>query len=234
MKFSRYAIYYAPPPKAEWARFATGWLGWDMQAGQGAGHPHLPDLPMPLADITRSPRKYGLHATLKPPFRLADGMSQDNLETACADLCRTLGPLTLEPLRLTRLGRFLALCPPASLGLSELAAACVRDLDRLRAPPSQAELDRRRAANLTSRQEANLIAWGYPHVLEDFRFHVTLTGRLAKPDLSAVQKVLQRNLTPLLPTSFTVSDLALTGEDADGRFHLVRRFQLSGCHASPV
>jgi len=228
MTYNRYAIYYVPPPKAEWARFATSWLGWDMEVGQGAEHPHLPDLPMPLADITRSPHKYGLHGTLKPPFRLADGVSQGDLESACADLGRTFVPLTLGPMRLTRLGRFLALCPSVSAGLSELAAACVRDLDPLRAPPSQGELERRRAANLTSSQEENLIAWGYPHVLEDFRFHLTLTDRLAKPDLNAVQKVLEHTLTPLLPLDLTVSDLALTGEDAEGRFHLLRRFGLSG------
>ena len=28
------------------------------------------------------------------------------------------------------------------------------------------------------RQDANLLRWGYPYVLEDFRFHMTLTERL--------------------------------------------------------
>ncbi len=225
MEFARYAIYYAPPPDADWVRYATRWLGWDMQAGVTVDHP---DLPSPLADITRAPRKYGLHATLKPPFRLADGTDRDGLESAVAGLSRTLAPLTLGPMRLTRLGRFLALCPTPSKELSAMAAACVRNLDHLRQPFMQTELVRRRASNLTAQQEENLMNWGYPHVLEDFRFHITLTGRLAKPDLNAVQAVLESSLCPLLQPKLTIADLALTGEDNKGRFHLLHRFALSG------
>ncbi len=40
------------------------------------------------------------------------------------------------------------------------------------------ELQRRRAANLTPRQEFLLMHWGYPYVLDEFRFHMTLTRRL--------------------------------------------------------
>jgi len=198
MTFSRYAIYYAPPPDAAWVRFATSLLGWDMQAGQTVDHPHLPDLPLPPSEFTRAPARYGLHATLKPPFHLAAGADQNDLETACADLCRSLSPLSLGRLHLTRMGRFLALCPAPSAQLSTLAAACVRDLDPWRRPATQAEQDRRRNASLTSRQEANLMTWGYPYVQEDFRFHITLTGRLPKPELELVQSALGRALTPLL------------------------------------
>lgn len=232
MNFTRYAIYYVPPAEAAWARFATSWLGWDMQAGQAVDHPSLPDLPVPLAEITRAARKYGLHATLKPPFRLAAGAKPADLEIACADLARSLAPLSLAPLRLTRLGRFLALCPATSVelsaGLSGLAASCVRGPDHLRAPQTPAERDRHRTGSLTTRQEANLTTWGYPYVLDDFRFHITLTGRLSGSELSAVQSVLEQSLMPLLPQDVMLADLALTGEDAQGRFHLLRRFVLSG------
>lgn len=228
MRFNRYAIFHAPPPEAPWVQFATSWLGWDMQAGQDVAQPHLPGLTVPLAEVTDAPRRYGLHGTLKAPFRLAPGSSQSDLVSACAALCRRLSPLPLGALRLTRLGRFLALCPSPSPELSALAAACVRQLDPLRAPLSQDEMDRRRPTSLTPRQLANLQSWGYPHVLEDFRFHITLTGRLSKPDLTAVEAALEQSLMPLMPHQTMLGDLALAGEDAQGRFHLLRRFELSG------
>jgi len=228
MTFTRYALYYAPPADAGWTRFATKWLGWDMQAGQTRDHPTLPDLPLPIGEITTAPRKYGLHATIKPPFRLAPGTTRAALEKACADLCQTQPTFPLGPLRLTPLGRFLALCPLASPALSEFAARCVRDLDRFRAPLTPEQLTRRRAARLSPRQEANLMTWGYPDVLDDFRFHITLTGRLPKPDLPGVQRVLEQVLMPLIPPEMTFGDLTLTGEDVNGRFHLLRRFPLQG------
>jgi putative phosphonate metabolism protein len=228
MTFTRYALYYAPPPDAPWAQYATSWLGWDMQARQSVAQLQL-DLPLPIAEISKSPRKYGLHATLKPPFRLATGVTRADLESACAELCANLPPLQLENLRLTRMGRFLALCPAEkSPELSALAGNCVRGLDSFRAPFSSDELADRRAAQLSPRQMTNLDTWGYPYVLEDFRFHITLTGRLAKPDLNAVHAVLDRTLTPLLPRRQSITDLALVGEDSEGRFHLLRRFELSG------
>jgi len=228
MKFTRYAIYYAPDRGADWVDFATQWLGWDMQTGQEVKQPHLPDLGLSLADITQAPRKYGLHGTLKPPFRLASGFDQSALEAAVASLCQSLCPVSLGPLRLTRLGRFLALCPASSAPLSAFGASCVTELDHLRARATQQEVERRSNAKLTTRQHANLLNWGYPYVLDEFRFHITLTGRLAKPDLEAAQNVLEGLLTPLLPGQETISNLVLAGEDAQGYFHLIRRFSLSG------
>jgi len=225
MKFTRYAIYYAPAPKAEWATFATSWLGWDMRAGRPVEHPQIPDIS--VSQITRTPRKYGLHATLKPPFRLADGITQSDLEAACHTLSQRLSPVSLGQLQLTRMGRFLALCQPSSPELSRFAGACVCDLDHLRAPLTPEELARRRKARLTQRQEGNLTTWGYPYVLDDFRFHVTLTGRLSDPDLKTVQSVLDHKLVPLLPLETVITDLALTGEDEAGCLHLLHRFDLS-------
>jgi len=227
MKFTRYAIYYAPDQDTDWVEFATSWLGWDMQTGQKVKQPHLPDLGLPLADIIQVPRRYGLHATLKPPFRLAFGFDKNALENALAGLSQSLCPVSLGPLRLTQLGRFLALCPPSSTPLSALATACVTELDHLRASPTQQEIERRSKAKLSTRQQSNLLKWGYPHVLDDFRFHITLTGRLQKPDLETVQIALDRLLAPLLPQQETISSLVLAGEDQQGYFHLIRRFALS-------
>lgn len=227
MTFTRYAIYFAPPAEAAWTQHATRWLGWDMEAGAEVAHP--PADGVDVASVTQVPRKYGLHATMKPPFRLRDGQTIAALQEACATLAARRAPVTLDGLQIARLGRFLALCPTGDTGaLNALAAACVQELDSFRAPASESEVTRRRAAGLTPEQDDNLLQWGYPYVLDAFRFHITLSGKLDKPTLASVQDVLQRDLVPLLPAPFTISDLALVGEAGDGRFHLIHRYALSG------
>ncbi|KIC20265.1 DUF1045 domain-containing protein [Leisingera sp. ANG-Vp] len=227
MTFTRYAIYYAPPANAEWSRFGASWLGWDMETGTELPHPEIAGLD--IAAITEVPRKYGLHATMKPPMRLAEGQTQAALETACAALAAAQKPVTLDSLHLARLGRFLALRPTGDqAALNTLASACVTELDPYRSPAPAAELERRRAAGLTPEQDSNLTRWGYPYVLDQFRFHITLTGKLPKPELPAVEAALTEHLIPLLPAPFAITDLALMGEAADGRFHLIHRYALSG------
>ena len=229
MDFNRFAVYYAPPAEAAWGGFATRWLGWDMETGAEAPQPDIPGLPLPTAEITATPRKYGAHATIKPPFRLAEGMTREGLEAACATFCATQAPLHMEGLTLARLGRFLALRPVGdTAALDALAASVVAALDRFRAPAPEAELARRRAAGLSPAQEENLARWGYPYVMGEFRFHITLSGKLPKPALGAVEAALARDLAPLLPSPFEIGDLALVGEDAAGRFHLIHRYALSG------
>ncbi|WP_170327020.1 DUF1045 domain-containing protein [Ruegeria arenilitoris] len=227
MTFTRYAIYFAPPAEAEWTKFATSWLGWDMETGEGVAHPTVDGVDVEA--VTQVPRKYGLHATMKPPFRLRDGQSIEALTEACARLAQVQPPVTLDGLEIARLGRFLALRPLGDeAALNTLAAACVRDLDSFRSPAPEAELERRRAAGLSPEQDANLVQWGYPYVMEAFRFHITLSGKLDKPTLATVQAALQSKLVPLLPKPFPITDLALIGEAEDGRFHLIHRYALSG------
>ncbi|WP_170416969.1 DUF1045 domain-containing protein [Ruegeria atlantica] len=226
MTFTRYAIYFAPPAQADWTRFATRWLGWDMEAGAEVAHPVIDGVD--VAAVTDVPRKYGLHATMKPPFRLSDGQSLTDLQAACQRLAETQPSVTLDGLEIARFGRFLALRPVGDTGaLNALAAACVRELDKFRAPAPTAELERRRASGLTPEQDANLLNWGYPYVMDTFRFHITLSGKLDKPTLKTVQAMLQEQLVPLLPVPFQIGDVALVGETEDGRFHLIHRYALS-------
>jgi hypothetical protein len=175
-----------------------------------------------------TPRKYGFHGTLKPPFRLKEGKTFDALETATSDLATSLAPACCDGLELTRLGRFLGLTPRGDLGpLQRVATACVRELDGFRAPASEAELARRRKAGLRSRQDELLVQWGYPYVMEEFRFHLTLSGRLSEDALPQWSETLRRHL-PDLPTPFEMDQIALCGERGDGRFELIHRYTLAG------
>ena len=225
MKFDRYAIYFTP--QGSLAEAGAAWLGWDVARGCVVAHPAVAGLD--VATLTETPRKYGLHATLKPPFGLAEGTTADGLLAEFEALCTRLSPVTLDGLALTPLGRFLALTPEGgTAALNAMAAEVVRGLDTFSAPPAEADLARRRQANLTPAQEANLSQWGYPYVMEAFRFHVTLTGKLPKSDLPQVTAALAPYIAPHLPQPFVLSSLTLVGQAEDGMFHEVHRAALSG------
>ena len=130
-------------------------------------------------------------------------------------------------LKLALLDGFLALIPAAPApALGDLAAALVRGLDYFRAPLTEAERARRRPERLTPTQRANLDAWGYPWVMQHFRFHMTLTGRLPEAKVAEVMALLQPRLAPILPDQLLLDAITLCGEDAGGRFHEIARIGL--------
>ncbi len=223
-KFSRFAVYYAPPKGSEFAQAGAAWLGWDADTGQACAQP---DLGLDLASITATPRKYGLHGTLKPPMRLAcaDDIFLDAVDT----LAKGLAPVEMGALRLRMIDGFLAVVPDVQpLPLADIAQQIVRALDPFRAPLSETELARRRAAGLSARQEDLLLAWGYPYVMEEFRFHVTLSGRLAPAQVTDTLRAAYAWFDPALQEPHHLQELAVFGEDTTGQFHLVTRFPLGG------
>ncbi|MGR3513539.1 MAG: DUF1045 domain-containing protein [Paracoccaceae bacterium] len=223
MSYARFAIFYVPP-EGPLAAFGATWLGWDISTGSDAQQFDLPG----LDDITMTPRKYGFHGTLKPPFKLREGMGLDGLADATSAMAASLPPAVCDRLQLNSLGSFLALTPEGSLDqLQHVAETCVRDLDSFRAPASDTELARRRKAGLSARQEALLTEWGYPYVFEEFRFHLTLSGKLASEALPKWSETLQHHL-PDLPAPFVLDQIALCGEREDGRFEVLHRYTLAG------
>ena len=225
--FKRYAIYYTPEPDSALADFGAAWLGWDSATGAPVAHPEAGGLDM--AAITATPRKYGFHGTIKPPFRVAPGRTAEGLQTARATLCADAAPVTLTGLRLARLGRFLALVPDGAAGpLATLAARAVQELDAFRAPATQAELAKRRAARLRPAQDVLLVQWGYPYVLDEFRFHLTLSGRLEDDVAQATETTLAPMLAQLPLRPYPMTGLTLLGEDAEGRVHQITRYALTG------
>lgn len=212
------------PPVGPLADFGASWLGWDVLHGREAPQPDVPG----LDDVTMTPRKYGFHATLKPPFRLAEGQDVQSLESAVSDLAVELAPAICNELELTTLGGFLALTPQDDKqAVGRVAGACVRELDRFRAPVSEAESARRRKVGLSPRQEALLAQWGYPYVMEEFRFHMTLTARLPQADITVWSAAVRRYL-PDLCGLFALDQIALCGEREDGRFEVIHRYKLTG------
>lgn len=197
----RYAIYFAPTPTAPLWQFAARWLGRDPLTGDSLPLLPLDGYPEDLREaLIASPRRYGFHATLKPPFHLALGRTEDDLLAAVSVLASGQRRFTLPEFRLETLGHFIALtlarpCPV----LQELADCCVRELDSFRRLPSPEELSRRQQDRLTVRQVELLDEWGYPYVFDQWQFHMTLTSSV--PDGSSRQRVsrfLAATLDPLL------------------------------------
>ena len=187
---ARYAVYFAPARDSPWRRFGAHWLGRDEHDSTALPQTLLETISAEeLTRITHEPRRYGFHATLKAPFRLADGYDDTDLVARLGALALTLQPVALGPLRPAFLGDFVALIPESPpAALDSLAAACVTELDDLRAPLQSAELARRRVDWLDARHAELLARYGYPYVLERFRLHFTLTG----PVDEAVAKRVER------------------------------------------
>jgi len=224
---TRYAVYWLP--EGALGAWGENWLGWSMQHGRPLAQPTPPGLPRPLSDLTRAASTYGLHATIKPPFRLAEGQSAAAMFDAFRAYCATTPGISAGALRLSHLGGFLALTPDGnSDALNAIAASVVSSFDHFRAPASADELSRRRAAGLNANQEALLTRWGYPYVMQEFRFHVTLTGRLTPEEGAAVQAILAPVLQSLLPDPSHIRHLALVGEQQNGGFRTLAHHALAG------
>ena len=220
----RYAVYYAPPP-GPLAAAAASWLGWDPAAGTPVPQP---DVGLDLAALTADPRKYGFHGTLKPPFRLADGVDAAALRAAVGHVAQSLNPVQMPGMDFLALEGFLALVPTGDTApLCDIAAKVVETLDPFRAPLTDAEVARRNPHRLTPRQRDLLGRYGYPYVMEEFCFHLTLSGSLPPADHAALRPFAEAHFTRHLPQPFRLTDLCLFGEAQDGRFHLLHRYPLA-------
>ena len=189
----RYAIYFAPRQDSLFWQAGSQWLGRCAASQRTLAQPAIPDLDSAaFSQLTAAPRRYGWHATLKAPFSLAPGVAVSDLLEALRKLCDRLEPFTMPPLALTRLDDFLALTPTEiSRQIQEIEKQCVTELQSLSAPLSSEELTRRRQAGLSRAEDVQLLRWGYPYVLEHFRFHMSLTGSLRACSAQQVDSLMQ-------------------------------------------
>ncbi len=227
--FERYAIFYTPSAGA-FADFGAAWLGWDSAAGTPQKHPFAQDID--VAALTATPRRYGFHATLKAPFHLVEGQNETALSAAMQTLAKDLPPVALDRFELVTTHGFLALRPTCDpVPIQRAVAQVVTTLDSFRAPLTEADIARRRTADLTKRQDQQMLEWGYPFVFEDFHFHMTLSGSLDQRTLDAAKPRLEALIAPVLPTKPMLDAITLMGQDSNGMFHQIHRAVLSGCSA---
>lgn len=220
----RYAIYYAPRHESALDRFGAALLGYDAFGGE--------DLPFPdeaigiapdWGELTRDPRAYGFHATLKAPFALAADKTEHDLQAAVTAFAKT--PRTVPEIRPTvsAIGGFIAIAPAVACGaLDSLARDCVVGFDAFRAPLTAHDRARRRPETLTARQVEQLDRWGYPYVFEDFQFHMTLTGRLPAERQPPILTMLRQRFAALELVTLAIDGIALfRQDDAGSRFRVI-------------
>lgn len=213
----RYAVYFVPEDGHPLAVAGASWL-------------------VPGRPRTASPRRYGFHATLKAPMRLAAGVDEARLGERLQRLVAGHPAFAMPALQVAWLGDFLALRPAGPLArehpLCRLADDCVTTLDDLRAPLTDAELARRRPEALSPRQRELLERWGYPHVLDAWRFHMTLSeplGAVDTPEARALLADARAHFAAALREPLACRQVALCVEPVPSAgFQVLRRFPLAG------
>jgi len=227
--FPRYAIYYAPAAGSALDCLGATLLGYDAWSGKDLDFPEQVTKSVPdWIDVTSDPRKYGFHATLKAPFALATGRSEDELLAACVAFAAAPRPLPVITPVVDAISGFIALVPtepPADL--HRLASDCVTDFDRFRAPLTEGDRARRNPAALTPRQRDYLDRWGYPYVREEFRFHMTLTGSLDAARRGPILAMLRGRFTETRIDRLAIDRIVLFRQDEAGsRFRIIAHWPL--------
>jgi putative phosphonate metabolism protein len=227
--YPRYAIYYAPEPASDLDRFGAELLGYDAFAGQDVPFPEdaikaAPD----WGELTSDPRKYGFHATLKAPFSLAPDKTEAELFAACAAFAATARAIPHFNAVVGSISGFIAVIPAEPPPeLLKLAADCVSEFDSFRAPLTEADRARRNPSQLTPAQREHLDRWGYPYVMEEFRFHMTLTGRLGSERREPILAMLRSRFASTGLDALVIDRIAVFRQDnAASRFRIAGQWEL--------
>ena len=210
----RYALYYTPPPDSPLWRFGCAVIGYDSVLGC--------DVPLALPEgwstddwraATTEPRRYGFHATLKAPFRLAAGSTEDDLLEAVRTFSKGNLPVPLGGLRVAQIGSFVAVVPEVQgKKLENLAADVVTAFEPFRAPLTAEDRSRRKPELLSNLERSYLDCYGYPYVLDAFRFHMTLSGPLAPECIDWTRKALELDFLPVVARPTCVDRIALCAQ----------------------
>jgi putative phosphonate metabolism protein len=227
----RYALYFAPQPETGLAKLGARWLGRDARTGEKLRQPPIAGVDRESFEaLTAEPRRYGFHATMKAPFRLAEGFGERDLLAAVDSFAETAAPVMLDRIAISRIGRFLALTPVRPQAcLGRFATSVVKTFDAFRAPLSPVELERRRRSRLTPAQDELLALWGYPYVMDEFRFHLTLTDAGDPAVLDLIEPAARVFFADPLENPLAIEAIALLVEPAPGEpFRLVADRPLKG------
>ncbi|WP_375002104.1 DUF1045 domain-containing protein [Aeromicrobium sp. CTD01-1L150] len=170
-----------------------------------------------FCDLTVDARRYGFHATLKAPFRLAEDRTEAELRTAADVFAADRAALVVPALEPRPFGPLRALVPQREEpAIDALAAAAVREFERFRAPPGEAEPGRRRAGQMTPRERELFRRWGSPHVLDEFRFHLTLTDPVPEERAAEVDAALAVHFAQTAGVDVALRAIALFVEPEPG------------------
>lgn len=226
----RYAIYFTPRQDEPLARIAANWLGRDPFGAPTRPVEGVGDLSAAeVAFHTASARRYGFHATLKAPFRLAPSETEASLRAALDDFAEVTPPVVIPRLVVGQIDGFFALVPESPFEpLNSFAGEVVRAFDRFRAPLTEAEIERRSPDSLKPDEFRNLCQWGYPNVFETFRFHMTLSGRVGPQESPRLRAAIDSLFADVLQRPVPVDALTLFVETEPGAPFMVLSHHVLG------
>lgn len=214
----RYALYFSPPKDHPLTGAASLWLGRDAFTGETYPAPDHETLgAAEQFELTADPRRYGFHATIKAPFSLAASVTEKDFMAVAEEFAARTQAFEIPELVLGQLGRFFALVPGSlHQPLQDFAAKVVKSFEPFRAALSEADIIRRNPEKLSESQRANLQRWGYPYVMEDFGFHMTLSGQVPETRADVMRAILTERFAGFTGRPLLISGLAVFTEEMRG------------------
>jgi Protein of unknown function (DUF1045) len=231
----RYAVYFTPRENTPWARAGSQWLGRCIYSGRPYEPPIIEGMTAAeFRALTQTPCRYGWHATLKAPFRLAvnqQAVTEATLIDAIRELASSMRAFTLPRLKAGVFRNFIALRVDGDQKrINAVARTCVTSLHHFAHGLNEQDFKRMRHANLSAEQDRLLLQWGYPWVLDQFQFHMSLSGSIDGLDLETRWALLNAARTHFsIQENCRVDQICLFCEPAPNEpFVLIERFDLLG------
>ena len=235
-KYSRYAIYYAPPKESSLEEFGRYWFGWDPLNAKlinnkqrinylnGFGIKNLKNIDKNVLIA----KKYGFHGTLIPPFKLNKNYSTNTLFKKTEEIAKKLKKFKFYKFKLKKINNFYAFVQnKKNNNINKLSNRLVRELFKFRSPLTKKEIDRRNPSKLSKLQLNILYKWGYPYLMSEFNFHMTLASEVTGNKLYLELKKIERNKEIILNEINNFDKIYIFGENQKGMFENLENFSLS-------
>jgi hypothetical protein len=159
---------------------------------------------------------------------LSPGKTETELLAACESFAGKPRPIPVITPVVGSISGFIAVVPAApSPELERLAEDCTSEFDSFRTRLTPEDRARRNPSDLAPRQREYLDHWGYPYVMEEFRFHMTLTGWLAAERREPILAMLRNSFSAVGLKTLAIDRIAVfRQENANSRFRIVKDWQL--------
>ena len=235
-KYSRYAIYYAPPKESNLEEFGRYWFGWDPLNAKLINNKHRINYLnrfgiKNLINIDKNvliPKKYGFHGTLIPPFKLNKNYSTNTLFKKTEEIAKKFKKFKFYKFKLKKINNFYAFVQnKKNNNINKLSNRLVRELFKFRSPLTKKEIDRRNPSKLSKLQLNILYKWGYPYLMSEFNFHMTLASEVTGNKLYLELKKIERNKEIILNEINNFDKIYIFGENQKGMFENLENFSLS-------